>query len=157
MFRAHVGPLRLSGFVLTIAHKFSLLCISFEIISIHALRATQVTVAFSRFQQQQLHISGGEQVKKLAAGFPLEVFHSLQKRPSYRASVIAGIVAAVLFVGAVASNWIANDLQQVLEPYRRWVAIHHAEQALTIFEQIEDPRAAKVRAQLAVWREQTNT
>jgi tetratricopeptide (TPR) repeat protein len=35
-------------------------------------------------------------------------------------------------------------------------AIQHAEQALTIRERIEDPRAAKVRAQLAVWREQTN-
>ena len=35
-------------------------------------------------------------------------------------------------------------------------AIHHAEQALTIYEQIEDPNAAKVRAQLAAWREQTN-
>ena len=36
-------------------------------------------------------------------------------------------------------------------------AIQHAEQALTIFEQVEDPNAAKVRAQLAEWREQTNT
>jgi len=35
-------------------------------------------------------------------------------------------------------------------------AIQHAEQALTIREQIEDPNAAKVRAQLAEWREQTN-
>lgn len=36
-------------------------------------------------------------------------------------------------------------------------AIQHAEQALTIFEEIEDPNAAKARAQLATWREQTNT
>ncbi len=36
-------------------------------------------------------------------------------------------------------------------------AIQHAEQALTIFEQIEDPYAAQVGAQLAAWREQTNT
>jgi hypothetical protein len=36
-------------------------------------------------------------------------------------------------------------------------AIEHAEQALTILEQIEDPRATLVRAQLAAWREQTNT
>ena len=36
-------------------------------------------------------------------------------------------------------------------------AILHAEQALTILEQIEDPNAPKVRAQLAAWREQTNT
>ena len=35
-------------------------------------------------------------------------------------------------------------------------AIQHAEQALTIYEQIEDPRAMQVRAQLAAWREQTN-
>ena len=35
-------------------------------------------------------------------------------------------------------------------------AIQFAEQALTIREQIEDPNAAKVRAQLAAWREQTN-
>jgi hypothetical protein len=32
-------------------------------------------------------------------------------------------------------------------------AIRHAEQALTIFEQIEDPCAATVRAKLAAWRE----
>jgi tetratricopeptide (TPR) repeat protein len=36
-------------------------------------------------------------------------------------------------------------------------AIHHAEQALAIYEQIENPHAAQVRAQLAEWREQTNT
>jgi tetratricopeptide (TPR) repeat protein len=36
-------------------------------------------------------------------------------------------------------------------------AIHHAEQALTIYEQIEAPNAAKVRAQLAAWREETTT
>ena len=34
-------------------------------------------------------------------------------------------------------------------------AIQHAEQALIIRDQIEDPNAEKVRAQLAVWREQT--
>jgi tetratricopeptide (TPR) repeat protein len=36
-------------------------------------------------------------------------------------------------------------------------AIQHAEQALIIYEEIEDPFAAQVRAQLAAWREQTNT
>jgi len=36
-------------------------------------------------------------------------------------------------------------------------AIKHAEQAVIIREQIEDPAAAKVREQLAAWREQTNT
>jgi hypothetical protein len=35
-------------------------------------------------------------------------------------------------------------------------AILHAEQALTIYEQIEDPNAAKVRTKLAAWREQPN-
>jgi len=34
-------------------------------------------------------------------------------------------------------------------------AIQHSEQALTIFEQIEDPKAAAtVRSKLAAWREQ---
>ena len=36
-------------------------------------------------------------------------------------------------------------------------AIQHAEQALNIFEQIEGPDAAQVRAKLAEWRLQTNT
>jgi tetratricopeptide (TPR) repeat protein len=36
-------------------------------------------------------------------------------------------------------------------------AIQHAEQALIVREQIEDPRASTVRAELAVWREETNT
>lgn len=36
-------------------------------------------------------------------------------------------------------------------------AIQHAEEALTIYEQIEDPSAANVRAQLAKWRDQTDT
>ena len=39
----------------------------------------------------------------------------------------------------------------------RGQAIQHAEQALTILEQIEDPGAAKVRSRLAAWREQTNS
>jgi tetratricopeptide (TPR) repeat protein len=36
-------------------------------------------------------------------------------------------------------------------------AIQYAEQALTILEQIENPNAARVRAQLAAWREQSTT
>ncbi len=36
-------------------------------------------------------------------------------------------------------------------------AIQHVEQALIILEQIEDPRVAKVREQLADWQGQTNT
>jgi tetratricopeptide (TPR) repeat protein len=40
---------------------------------------------------------------------------------------------------------------------QRAQAIQHAEQALVIFEQIESPNAAKVRAQLAAWREEMAT
>ena len=40
---------------------------------------------------------------------------------------------------------------------KRAQAIQHAEQSLTIFELIEDPNAAKVRAQLAAWREETTS
>ncbi len=40
---------------------------------------------------------------------------------SHRASLIAGIVAAIIFIGAVSSNLIASDLQPILQPYRRWV------------------------------------
>jgi len=45
----------------------------------------------------------------------------LEKRLSHRTSLIAGIVATILFVGAVASNLIASDLQPILQGYRRWV------------------------------------
>jgi tetratricopeptide (TPR) repeat protein len=45
----------------------------------------------------------------------------LQKRPSHRASLIAGSVAAIVFVGAVAGNLIVSDLQPILERYRGWV------------------------------------
>ena len=38
---------------------------------------------------------------------------------------------------------------------KRAQAIQQAEQSLTLFEQIEDPHAAKVRAQLAAWREES--
>ncbi|HKG79318.1 MAG TPA: hypothetical protein VKA78_07860, partial [Pyrinomonadaceae bacterium] len=88
-------------------------------ISIHALTGTQVSVAFSRFQQQQLHISGGR--NKLRVSTVLGGFSVLQKRPSHRASLIAGIVAATLFVGALASNLIASYLETTLKPYRVWV------------------------------------
>jgi hypothetical protein len=33
--------------------------------------------------------------------------------------------------------------------------IQYAEQSLTIFEQIEDPNAAKVRAKVGAWREES--
>jgi hypothetical protein len=46
---------------------------------------------------------------------------SLHKRPSPRASLIAGIVAVIVFAGAVASNLIASDLQRVLQPFSLWV------------------------------------
>jgi tetratricopeptide (TPR) repeat protein len=49
---------------------------------------------------------------------------------------------------------MSSTLDQVGE---RAQAIQHAEQALAIFEQIEDPNAGKVRAQLGAWHEQTNT
>ena len=63
---------------------------------------------FLSFPAQQLHISGG--------------FSILQKRTSHRASLTAGIVAAIVFVGAVASNLIASDLQPILlQHYRPWV------------------------------------
>lgn len=45
----------------------------------------------------------------------------MQKRSSHRASLIAGIVAAVIFVGGIASDLIASDLQRILQPYRLWV------------------------------------
>lgn len=31
------------------------------------------------------------------------------------------VVALILFVGGIASNWVAADLQDDLEPYRPWV------------------------------------
>jgi tetratricopeptide (TPR) repeat protein len=40
---------------------------------------------------------------------------------------------------------------------KRANAIQYAEQALTIYEQIEDPQVAKVRAQLAAWHGKQNT
>jgi tetratricopeptide (TPR) repeat protein len=45
----------------------------------------------------------------------------LQKHRSHRASLIAGVVAAIIFVGGIASDLIASDLQPILQPYRRWV------------------------------------
>jgi predicted HTH transcriptional regulator/tetratricopeptide (TPR) repeat protein len=40
---------------------------------------------------------------------------------SRKAWLISGIAAAVLFIGAVASNLVASYLQTGLDPYRRWV------------------------------------
>ena len=45
----------------------------------------------------------------------------MQNPPSRRAWLIPGLVAAILFIGAVASNLIASDLETTLKPYRRWV------------------------------------
>jgi len=45
----------------------------------------------------------------------------LQKPPSRRTWLIPGFVAAILFIGAVASNLIASDLESSLRPYRYWV------------------------------------
>ena len=41
--------------------------------------------------------------------------------PSRRTWLIPGLVAAILFVGAVASNLVASDLETTLKPYRPWV------------------------------------
>ena len=49
--------------------------------------------------------------------------------------------------------WNMSLLDQLGE---RAQAIQHADQALTIFEQIEGPNADKVREQLATWRDQIN-
>ena len=38
-----------------------------------------------------------------------------------------------------------------------WASTFKPSNTLTIYEQIEDPTAAKVRAPLATWREQTDT
>jgi hypothetical protein len=52
-------------------------------------------------------------------------------------------------------KWNMSLAQYKLGAYAE--AIRHAEHALTILEQIEDPSVQKVRAKLATWREQTNT
>ncbi|HEX5602018.1 MAG TPA: hypothetical protein VFX63_05680, partial [Pyrinomonadaceae bacterium] len=41
--------------------------------------------------------------------------------PSRRPWLIPGLVAVILFIGAVASNLIASDLETSLKPYRLWV------------------------------------
>jgi len=45
----------------------------------------------------------------------------LQNPPSRRAWLIPGLVAAIIFIGAVASNLIASELETTLKPYSRWV------------------------------------
>jgi hypothetical protein len=47
----------------------------------------------------------------------------LQNPSSRRAWVIPGLVATILFIGAVASNLIASYLETTLKPYSRWVWI----------------------------------
>lgn len=44
-----------------------------------------------------------------------------RKRQPPRPWLIPAIVAAILFIGGVAGNLVANDLQTILEPYRPWV------------------------------------
>lgn len=46
---------------------------------------------------------------------------SHRKRQTPRTWLIPAIVAAILFIGAVASNLIANYIQPRVEPYRPWV------------------------------------
>lgn len=45
----------------------------------------------------------------------------MRKQLGRQAWFISGIITAILFVGAVTTNLIANYLQRSLEPYRRWV------------------------------------
>jgi len=54
-------------------------------------------------------------------------------------------------------NIVVSDAAAVLKAIAPTRLHAVPQQALIIFEQIEDPNAAKVRAQLAAWREQTNT
>lgn len=62
-----------------------------------------------------------------------------------------GLAYADLVRPAVPSNSMNNSW-----PLRAQ-AIHHAGQALIIYEQIEAPHAEQVRAQLAAWLQQTNS
>jgi tetratricopeptide (TPR) repeat protein len=62
-------------------------------------------------------VSSNSNSTRVLGGFPV-----LQRRPSYRTSLIAGIVAVISFVGAIAGNLIASDLQPILlQQYRGWV------------------------------------
>jgi hypothetical protein len=54
-------------------------------------------------------------------------------------------------------NALCNMSLALDQMRERTQAIHHGEQALTIFDHIEDPNAAQMRAELATWREQTDT
>ncbi len=47
--------------------------------------------------------------------------HSLPNLPSRGPWLIPALIALVLFLGGVASNWVASDLQATIQPYRRWV------------------------------------
>lgn len=48
---------------------------------------------------------------------------SLKKSSPRRPWLIPGLVALILFVGNLASNLVANDLQTSIAPYRRWIWI----------------------------------
>jgi hypothetical protein len=45
----------------------------------------------------------------------------LKKSRPRRRWLIPGSLAAILFIGGVAGNLVANDIQQVIGPFRRWV------------------------------------
>lgn len=49
--------------------------------------------------------------------------YNLPNPPLRRAGMIAGLVAAIFFIGNIASNLIATDLQVAVQPYRLWVWI----------------------------------
>ena len=52
---------------------------------------------------------------------PHQTEPTLPKHLSRQALLIAGIGAALVFLGGVASNLVASDLQTMLKPYRVWV------------------------------------
>jgi hypothetical protein len=59
----------------------------------------------------------------LTTRFPLVQTPVHRKRQPPRAWLIPAIVAAILFIGGVSGNLIANYVQTSLDPYRRWVWI----------------------------------
>jgi hypothetical protein len=41
--------------------------------------------------------------------------------PRRRSWLIPALIAAVAFIGGVASNLVASDIQEAVKPYRGWV------------------------------------
>ncbi len=57
---------------------------------------------------------------RITQEFVLGGSHSLTRPTSRRPWLIPGIVAAIAFVGGVAGNLVASDLQPFIGPYGRW-------------------------------------